>query len=170
MQIAKFNQDGTFAVNPRPLPERIRPSADAISESLGCPSLAMVLACPDYAGYVEYVEPGEYNPDTHKLGGGVPATGGAWTREIVELTAEEKAARLPRVTAIDMRQCRRQLVRLGVYEAVNTAVAGMDVEAQIDWEYATTVLRDNELVIGISAMMGWREADTDGYFLAASKL
>jgi hypothetical protein len=73
-------------------------------------------------------------------------------------------------TSVTMRQARLQLHTLGIYDAVNNAVSGMSIAAQIEWEYAATVDRDNTFTQQMIQMLGWTEAEADTYFVEASKL
>lgn len=72
-------------------------------------------------------------------------------------------------TSVTMRQARLQLNVLGLYQAVNNAVSGMGQEAQIEWEYATSVDRGNPLTAAMVQLLGWTESETDDYFTAASQ-
>jgi hypothetical protein len=46
----------------------------------------------------------------------------------------------------------------------------MPEAAQIEWEYAADVQRENSLVPAMALLLGWSEADTDLYFSAAAIL
>lgn len=73
-------------------------------------------------------------------------------------------------TSVSMRQARLQLLALGHLDTVDNAVAQMPRAAQIEWEYATSVDRDNALAAAMCALLGWSEADRDAYFDAAAQL
>jgi len=98
------------------------------------------------------------------------------SHEIVSLTAEEivaiATAERKAITpaSVSMAQARQQLDTLGVEDAVNSAVSTMPRSAQIDWEFRATVERGNTLVAAMAGLLGWSEADTDNYFIAAGKL
>lgn len=75
------------------------------------------------------------------------------------------------VTIITMRQARIQLSRLGLYDAINSAVAAMPgeagIEARLAWEYAITVNRDDPFVQNMIAMLGWTEEQTNQFFYSS---
>lgn len=72
--------------------------------------------------------------------------------------------------AVSMRQARLQLLALGLYDQVNAAIATMPQAAQIEWEYAADVQRDNPLVSAMAQLLGWSETDLDSYMTEAAKL
>lgn len=72
--------------------------------------------------------------------------------------------------SVSMAQARQQLIALNVYDTVNTAIASIPQQAQVDWEYRTSVDRDYPLVAQVQQLLGWTDAQTDEYFIAASKL
>lgn len=84
------------------------------------------------------------------------------------LITPEDVPYIPR--AVSMRQARLQLLALNSYSTVNNAIATMPEAAQIEWEYATDVPRENPLVPAMAQLLGWSEADTDLYFTEAAKL
>lgn len=71
---------------------------------------------------------------------------------------------------ITMRQARLQLIALGVYQQVNAAVEQMGETAQVEWEYAAVVEKNNPLVIAMGQLLGWSETQADEFFIAANKL
>jgi hypothetical protein len=76
----------------------------------------------------------------------------------------------PPVTQITMRQCRLQLLSVGLLDDVETLITQADKAVQIEWEYATTVQRDSELVVTIGSELGLTEQDIDQMFKSASAL
>lgn len=72
--------------------------------------------------------------------------------------------------SVSMRQARLQLAKLGTYNIVNNAVNMMDEVAKIQWEYATSVERNNPITAAIIQLLGWTEEQTDQYFIDASTL
>jgi hypothetical protein len=76
----------------------------------------------------------------------------------------------PVPTSVSMVQARLQLLALGVYATVCAAISTMSEKAQIEWEFRGTVERGNALVAAMVGLLGWSEADTDNYFIAAGKL
>jgi hypothetical protein len=77
---------------------------------------------------------------------------------------------IPVPTMITMRQCRLQLLADNDLTAVETAIAGMNQAAQIEWQYATTVERDNILFQSIATALGKSEQQQDDFFTNASTL
>jgi hypothetical protein len=71
---------------------------------------------------------------------------------------------------ITMRQCRLQLLADNDLAAVETAITGMNQAAQIEWQYATTVERDNVLFQSIATALGKSEQQQDDFFTNASTL
>ena len=72
--------------------------------------------------------------------------------------------------SITQRQCRLQLVKEGLYEAVNTSLSSMDTEAQIEWEYASEIQRDNVLVSAIQSAFDKDDNWMNQFFINASVL
>lgn len=67
-------------------------------------------------------------------------------------------------------QAKKQLLIDGVYEQVDAAISTMGVDEQVDWLHAGVFRRDYPLILGMQALLGRTDADTDEYFIAASKL
>jgi hypothetical protein len=76
----------------------------------------------------------------------------------------------PPVTQITMRQCRLQLLSTSLLDDVEALITQADKAVQIEWEYATTVQRDSELVVTIGSELGLTEQDIDQMFMSASTL
>lgn len=76
---------------------------------------------------------------------------------------------VPVPSAISMRQCRLQLLAMNLLDTVDAAVAEMDQAAQIEWEYATEVLIDNPLVLGMKDALGMSDEDLRQFFIEAAK-
>lgn len=72
--------------------------------------------------------------------------------------------------SVTMRQARLALLEEGLLSFVNTAIAAGADAAKIEWEYATEVKRDSQLVSFLSAALSLSEEQLDSLFvLAASK-
>jgi len=94
--------------------------------------------------------------------------------DAVEITDEEAAAlvAIPEVpfkpTVVSMRQARLALLGAGLLGVVSDTIASMPgvqgEAARIEWEYATEVLRDSPLVLG---MPGLTAEQLDALFVAA---
>ncbi|MDD9727223.1 hypothetical protein PVV74_17315 [Roseovarius sp. SK2] len=105
--------------------------------------------------------------------------------ERVEMSAaEEQALRdeweaneakpTPVPSEVTMRQARLALSRAGKLADAETAIAGMTgtagEEAQIEWEYATTLQRDHPLVQSLGPAIGLDADDLDDLFIAAGQI
>ncbi|MDZ7918523.1 hypothetical protein [Rhodoferax sp.] len=90
--------------------------------------------------------------------------GTAW--EIVVPTPE--AAPVPAV--ISMRQARLVLLGAGLLDAVNVGIQGMPQAAQIEWEFASEVRRDNALIATLAMTQGLDGAALDSLFTLGATL
>jgi hypothetical protein len=70
--------------------------------------------------------------------------------------------------SVTMRQARLALHRAGLLTQVNSTIT--DPEAQIEWEYATTVERNSPLVQNLAAGLGLTEQQLDDLFTTAATL
>ena len=89
---------------------------------------------------------------------------GVFTAKVVEQPKEL----VP--TSIKQYQCRMQLSSMGLYAQVNSAISGLGEEAQITWEYAENILRDNTLVYQMQSLLGKTDDEMDEFFIQASQL
>lgn len=75
---------------------------------------------------------------------------------------------------VSMRQARLALLNAGLLTSVNTAVAAMTGDAgeaaRIEWEYATEVNREKELVQSLALALSLTETQLDELFTAAAAL
>ena len=71
---------------------------------------------------------------------------------------------------VSMRQARLALLQAGYLDEVETAMASMPREAQIEWEFATEVVRSSQLVSGMTAALGLTEQNLDDLFTLAASL
>jgi hypothetical protein len=71
---------------------------------------------------------------------------------------------------VTMRQANRALLAAGLLDAVNAAIAQSPREAQIDWERAQDVERDNPLVASLAGVLGLDSAALDNLFTVAAGL
>jgi hypothetical protein len=73
-----------------------------------------------------------------------------------------------------MRQARLALLQAGKLAAVDAAIAALPSPAkeaaQIEWEYATEVKRDSQLVTQLAPSLGLDDAALDALFIAAAAL
>ncbi|MEV9527830.1 hypothetical protein AB0W38_04430 [Aliarcobacter butzleri] len=74
-------------------------------------------------------------------------------------------------TSITQRQCRLMLVQIGKYqEAVAFIENSQDDTIKIEWEYASTIERNNPLVSTLGEQLGLTKEQLDNLFVEASKL
>lgn len=71
--------------------------------------------------------------------------------------------------SVTPRQARIALLRAGMLDAVNQAVAS-NPEWAITWEFATEVKRDDPMIAAVQELLGKTDADIDALFIEASKL
>lgn len=91
------------------------------------------------------------------------------TQTIASYVAPEVIVVVP--TSITQRQCRLMLVQIGKYqEAVAFIENSEDDEIKIEWEYASTIERNNPLVSTLGEQLGLTKEQLDNLFVEASKL
>lgn len=77
-------------------------------------------------------------------------------------------------TTVSMRQARLALFQQGKLSQVQPLIDAMSEPAktttQISWDYATTVQRDDDMVVQLSVAMGLTNADLDALFTLAATL
>jgi hypothetical protein len=73
-------------------------------------------------------------------------------------------------TEITGRQCRLQLVANGTYDTVVSAIANLSQTAQIEWQYAAVIQRDNPLVGQLATLLNMDSSAIDTFFINASQL
>lgn len=75
---------------------------------------------------------------------------------------------------VDMRRGRLALLQVGLLDAVESAIAAMSGDegkaAQINWEYATALRRNDSLVTAITGGLGLSETEVDDLFALALSL
>jgi len=103
-----------------------------------------------------------------------------WYTELIELKHGEigpipvitPVVRVP--TRVSMGQARIVLLREGLLDQVQSIISSMPSpakeEAEINWEYSTTVERDNTLVKALSAALGLSTEQLDDLFILAATL
>lgn len=76
--------------------------------------------------------------------------------------------------SVTMRQARLALLNYGIYSTVDNVIGSLPSPqkeaAQIEWDYATDVLRSSPLVSLLTANLGLTEEAVDALFIAASTL
>lgn len=78
------------------------------------------------------------------------------------------------IVEVTMRQARRALLQVGLYDAVNAAIEALPepqrTSAKIDWEYSQVVQRHNDFVSTIAPSLGLTEVQLDDLFELAITL
>lgn len=80
----------------------------------------------------------------------------------------------PVPSVVSMRQARLALHAAGLYSQVNGAIASLEepgrTSAEIEWEYATEMRRDHQLIAMIGAALGMTEPEIDELFVQAGAI
>lgn len=143
------------------------------------------VAPSDYAPVFPAPQP-VHNPVTQTVAGASPelTSKGHWEQrwtvtELYKTTAKrtaavKAAAELQRQAAVprqvEMRQVRLALHQAGHLETVEASIAGMDKKAQIEWEFALTVLHQSPLVSLLATVLNITELQVDELFTIAATL
>lgn len=85
-----------------------------------------------------------------------------------ELAAETQAWR--EMAEVTPRQARLMLKRAGLLNGIKAVINGLDEEAQIEWEYATTFKRTHPLLLAVAAQAGLTAEQLDTMFRDAAGL
>ncbi len=72
--------------------------------------------------------------------------------------------------SVTPRQARLALLAAGLLDDVNAAVAAAGPEAQIDWDYALEIRRDNALIASMAAVLNLSKSRIDDLLRAAAVL
>ena len=72
--------------------------------------------------------------------------------------------------SVSMRQARLALSRNGLLADAETAISSAGDEAQIEWEYATSLRRDHPLVVSLGQTLGLDDATKDALFIQAAAI
>jgi hypothetical protein len=94
------------------------------------------------------------------------------TQELEVYTPPPAAPVVP--VQVTMRQARLALLAHNMLSQIDTAIASLPSpqkeEAQIEWDYSSTVVRDRELVVMIGQALGLSSSDLDALFIEAAEL
>jgi len=77
---------------------------------------------------------------------------------------------IPIPTSLSMKQARLALFAAGLLSQVKTGISTMSEEAQITWEFSSTVQRDDPLVAAISESLALTPEAIDDLFIAGTLL
>ncbi len=111
-----------------------------------------------------------FESDGYVLLAGESELAGDVLPDISTLHSQGYKTALERVTSISMRQARLQMLAMGVLSQVEAAIEQAGQAAQIEWEYATTVERDNVLFQSIKAALGFTDEHEETFFNEGNKL
>ena len=89
------------------------------------------------------------------------------TLEIAHYVEPEQVVTIP--DSITMRQARLHLLDLELLDDVESFIS-QDRRWQIEWEYATEILRDSKLIEAVKLSLGLDDDAVDNMFIEASKL
>lgn len=73
------------------------------------------------------------------------------------------------INSVSMRQIRLELLSQELLDDVTLAVEQSGIAAQIEWEYATSVDRNNPLVAAIQQILQYTDEQVDDLFIKAAK-
>ena len=87
-----------------------------------------------------------------------------WTQEILNGIAEafsngdykvipDPEPPAPQPRSIDMRRLRLALLQMNLLDSIDAVIAGQERSAQIEWEFATNVQSDHQLVLQIATAL-----------------
>lgn len=86
------------------------------------------------------------------------------------MRADEMRARNPVPQQVTMRQARLALLKAGLLDDAEAAIAAAGREAQLEWEYASVVERINPVIAIVQQQQGVTDAQIDDLFREAAKL
>jgi len=72
--------------------------------------------------------------------------------------------------SVSMRQARLALLGAGLLDSVDAVVAQSPRAVQIEWEFATDVWRDRDLVASLGGALGLTDDQIDALFIAAKAI
>lgn len=100
------------------------------------------------------------------------ATGAVTSRPYsqAEIDALPPPSPPPVPQVVTPRQARLALLAAGLLDDVNAAIAAAGTQAQIDWDYALEIRRDNALIASMAGGLGLTSAQIDDLFRAAAAL
>ena len=83
---------------------------------------------------------------------------------------DEMRARNPVPQQVTMRQARLALLKAGLLDYAEAAIASAGREAQLEWEYAAVVERSNPVIAIVQQQQGVTDEQIDDLFREAAKL
>lgn len=86
------------------------------------------------------------------------------------MQADEVRARNPVPHQVTMRQARLELLKRELLDDVELVISPAGREAQIQWEYASVVERNNPIIAIVQQQQGLTDAQIDDLFIEAAKL
>jgi hypothetical protein len=112
--------------------------------------------------------------EAESFAGGVPTdtAGPGWSYNGTYFTEpyEEPPSPPPIPSTVSMYQARIALHQAGLLATVQAGISQMSEEAQIKWEFAPTVKRDDALTVALASTLNLTEEQLDGLFTAAAAI
>ena len=94
--------------------------------------------------------------------------------QVVDMTPEEvaeiEAIPAHKVDTVSMYQARIALHQAGLLATVQAGIGQMSEEAQIKWEFAPTVKRNDALTVALASALNLTEEQLDGLFTTAAAI
>jgi hypothetical protein len=88
--------------------------------------------------------------------------------EFIQEVQQEQTQVIQKVQEVTMRQARLTLLEYGLLDQVQAYVNTLDTAAKIEWEYGSTVRRDNPLILAFIGN-GFTQEQMDELFVVASR-
>ena len=96
------------------------------------------------------------------------AKGLVWVESPIIVVEPDPQSLIPQ--SVSMRQARLALHAAGLLNGINAAITKIGGAAQIEWEYATEVRRDNPLIEMVRQANSMTVEQIDQLFIAASQI
>ena len=96
------------------------------------------------------------------------AKGLVWVESPIVVVEPDPQSLIPQT--VSMRQARLALHAAGMLAGINAAITQIGGAAQIEWEYATEVRRDNQLIEMVRQANSMTVEQIDQLFIAASQI
>ena len=112
--------------------------------------------------------PGDYTEETYYRTEQDDAPYVVYTRKSNDQIAAILRAKLP--STVSMYQARIALHQAGLLATVQAGIGQMSEEAQIKWEFAPTVKRDDALTVALASTLNLTEEQLDALFSMAGSI
>ena len=111
--------------------------------------------------------PEDYSPDYYFREEVAEAPYVVYTPKSPEQVRQARLARIPSITPW---QIRKALNQLGLRDAIEQAVASADQTTKDAWEFATSFVRTDPLVVAMQSVLGKTDAEVDALFMLGASL